>query len=96
MGTSNEPRRCPSCGGPVVWDGRDQVCISCPWTELRHQLQLDKRSTSRRSRKKKSPVEKFVTRLERCIAHFEILLKRSKVLLRKVERIQLRTADLKM
>jgi hypothetical protein len=24
---------CPGCGGKIVWDGTQHVCLSCPWKE---------------------------------------------------------------
>jgi len=28
------PLECPECGGNILWDGKQHVCISCPWQEF--------------------------------------------------------------
>ena len=35
LGASNRPSplECPECGGKVLWDGNQHLCISCPWKE---------------------------------------------------------------
>ena len=27
------PLECPDCGGKILWDGVQHVCLGCPWKE---------------------------------------------------------------
>ena len=27
------PLECPECGGKILWDGAQHVCMACPWRE---------------------------------------------------------------
>jgi DNA-directed RNA polymerase subunit RPC12/RpoP len=36
MGTGTKgaaPLECPECGGKIIWDGAQYVCLTCPWKE---------------------------------------------------------------
>ena len=35
LGSANRarPLECPDCGGKILWNGSQHVCISCSWKE---------------------------------------------------------------
>ena len=35
LGTSNKPGplECPECGGKILWDGHQHICMACAWKE---------------------------------------------------------------
>jgi hypothetical protein len=49
------PLECPECGGKILWDGNQHICMTCPWKE--HVARPPSERQFPAARKKKAPEE---------------------------------------